>query len=277
MGTLLKLVCAVALGVVGPINPADSSSRVTNSPVSVVGGDEQLKKEICSAFARELGLIACPATYVAGPERNIFMAKREPACVGIRLVRSVTWHYQLPIALLRKGCVAKLGVVNRLYFDSSPASQNTLKVHRHKISVFYPMAYLNTHFQPAALCSDEGISRPCRFIGGAPSFPESRINQPNADHTQDHTSDGRKAHDIGPERGSLLRYQIIILAALFAGLIFLFSLSIRQAPRLLAAGQDQTGLICLFVGVTGIFLSVIFGGLLVTDLFRAAIYAPAGG
>ncbi len=107
-----------------------------------------------------------------------------------------------------------------------------------------------------------------RYVICSTGFLECRINQPDSNYTQDHASYGGQSHNLGPQRGSLLRHEIVILAMLVTALVVLFSLCIYQALRLLAAGQGQAGLIGLFTGVAGIFLSVILSGLLVTDLLR---------
>lgn len=175
-----------------------------------------------------------------------------------------------------EGIAVELPAMDRYNFDASLAKNPSSDAQRNCRPIITAPAAVRADFKPSPSVAVTG-GRPLSFVGSPSRFTEGRINQPYPDHTQDHAGDSRKAHDVGPERGSLLRYQIIILAALFAGLILLFSFCIRQAPGLLAAGQDQTGLLSLFVGVTGMFLSAIFGGLLVTDLFRAAIYAAAGG
>ena len=121
-------------------------------------------------------------------------------------------------------------------------------------------------FKEAAMASFGQIGGAHSFIGSAPGFAKSRIDQPNTDHAQDHAGDGGDTHDRGPQGGGLLRYEVVILSLFIACFLFGCALCIRQAPRLLYAGNNLAGLASLFIGVTGIFVGLIVGYLLISPL-----------
>ena len=278
MGILWKLVCAVALGILGPALPFNGA-RGEHHFSSVVRWElVQLEQEIGSHFAGELRCIGNPSAQNGWLHRD-FQRKEWPSTpsFSVRRESSNLRLTKTPIEVSREGDAiqnppAYLSDFN-LRLPNRIASELDNQDPRF---VPFPIG-LESAFQPSAFSRDEGIGATLRLIRSALSLTERRVDQPNANYTQDHASDRRKPHDVGPKRGSLLRYQVIILTTLFTGLIVLFSFGIREALRLLATRQEGTGLACLCASVAGIFLSVIVGGLFVADLLRVAIYSAAGG
>ena len=267
MGILLKLVLAVGLGVVGPISALYIMRHESAATVSFNDLFVQSKQKMRFGQSWELGAIFNPTAYYRSLSWNLKSSDwKHGLILSIWVDSDKPRNFLVPVKSLSK--MALWQKTPSDFDDFNMSLSNRVPIHPNSkyVGSIIWLDGANAKSQRPTLTSNEGISRSSSFVSRALGFPKSSINQPYPYDTQNHASDRSYTHNTSPQRGLLLRYEIVILALIIAGFIVGCALCIKQAPRLLSNGHNVAGLSSLFVGVTGIFVGTIVGSLLISSL-----------
>ena len=126
---------------------------------------------------------------------------------------------------------------------------NVFNLYADAISIeIFVVDNLQSHLKPSPL-------KLCRKVIGFAGFGERSPHQEYTNNAKPHADDSSGAHDIGPQGRLALSYKIALVSLVIA----LFVASLCRAVVLIDRGKAETGFPYLFVGVSGIFASMIAG------------------